>query len=86
MPADEDKYFYDLLDSIAATGDEDAVAQNKRIKEAEFAEDSREPNEEETEAIRHELEEERHATHGKESKNNQPREGLAARTESRNGC
>jgi hypothetical protein len=34
-----------MLDSIGqTTGNEDAVQQNKRIKEAEFAEDSREPN------------------------------------------
>ncbi|MCJ1333099.1 hypothetical protein MMC10_009793 [Thelotrema lepadinum] len=39
--------------------DEDAVQQNKRIKEAEFAEDSREPNAQEVEAIRKEVRAER---------------------------
>lgn len=53
MPADKDKNFYDLLDSVAVTtGDEDAIAQNKRIKEAEFAEDSREPTAEEEEELK----------------------------------
>lgn len=56
MPASKDKPFYDMLDSIAqTTKDEDAVKQNKRIKEAEFAEDAREPNEADIEAIREEL-------------------------------
>lgn len=45
--------FYQMMDSIAETAD--PIDQNKRIKEAEFAEDSREPNAEEVEAIRHEL-------------------------------
>ena len=57
MPADLDKGFYEMLDSIAET--DDAVQQNKKIKEAQFAEDSREPNEEEIEAIRKELKEEK---------------------------
>ena len=53
MPAKDDEAFYKILDSIAATtGEEDAVAQNKRLKEAEFAEDSREPNVEEVAALR----------------------------------
>ena len=45
MPARDDEAFYRMLDSAAATtsANEDAGAQNKRIKEAEFAEDSREP-------------------------------------------
>lgn len=60
MPASNDKSFYSMLDSIANTKDEDAVQQNKRIKEAQFAEDSAEPNAEQVEAIRKELEEERH--------------------------
>jgi len=56
MPASKDKVFYDMLNSIAhLNGDEDAIQQNKRIKEAEFAEDIREPNETELEAIRKEL-------------------------------
>lgn len=50
MPADVDKAFYDFLDSIAKTGEEDAVQQNKRIKEAEFAED-RVKHEKESKAI-----------------------------------
>ncbi|KAI8275193.1 hypothetical protein K4K60_008839 [Colletotrichum sp. SAR11_57] len=54
MPAQDDKAFYDMLDSIANTGNEDAVQQNKRIKEAEFAADATEPNEEQTAAIRRE--------------------------------
>lgn len=56
MPAQDDRAFYDMLDSIANTGDEDAVQQNKRIKEAEFAADATEPNEEQTAAIRREVE------------------------------
>lgn len=61
MPASADKAFYAMLDSIAkTTGDEDAVQQNKRIKEAQFAEDSSEPNEEQTAAIRREVEAEKH--------------------------
>lgn len=39
MPASADGTFYAMLDSIANT--ENAVEQNKRIKEAQFAEDSR---------------------------------------------
>ncbi len=61
MPADKDKNFYDLLDSVAVTtGDEDAIAQNKRIKEAEFAEDSREPTAEEEEELKRFVEQNRH--------------------------
>ncbi|KAF0319969.1 hypothetical protein GQ607_012737 [Colletotrichum asianum] len=56
MPARNDKAFYDMLDSIANTGEEDAVQQNKRIKEAEFAADAAEPNEEQIAAIRREVE------------------------------
>lgn len=53
MPADKDSPFYHMLDSVAATtGDEDAIAQNKRIKEAEFAEDSREPTAQEEEELK----------------------------------
>ena len=52
MPAEVDKAFYEYLDKIANTGDEDAIAQNKRIKEAEFAEDSREPTAEEDKELR----------------------------------
>ena len=59
MPVNADKAFYDMLDSIAQTGEEDAIQQNKRIKEAEFAEDSREPNPQEVEAIRKELQDEK---------------------------
>ena len=52
MPASADEIFYRLLDSAAqTTKDGDAIAQNKRIKEAEFAEDSREPAAEEEEAL-----------------------------------
>lgn len=60
MPASDDKAFYEMLDSIANTGEEDAVQQNKRIKEAEFAADSAEPNEEQIAAIDRELEASRH--------------------------
>lgn len=56
MPASKDASFYKYLDSIANTKDEDAVQQNKRIKEAQFAQDSAEPNEEQIEAIRREVE------------------------------
>ncbi|KAI0428744.1 hypothetical protein F5Y09DRAFT_343338 [Xylaria sp. FL1042] len=49
MPASDDKEFYTFLDSISQTAD--AVAQNKHIKEAQFAEDSAEPNEEQIKAI-----------------------------------
>lgn len=60
MPASKDKPFYDMLDSIAQTTRlENAVQQNKHIKEAEFAEDSREPNEAELAAIREELKKEK---------------------------
>ncbi|KAI0966740.1 hypothetical protein F4678DRAFT_466109 [Xylaria arbuscula] len=58
MPASDDKEFYTFLDSIAET--KDAVAQNKHIKEAQFAEDSTEPDEEQTKAIRREVEASRH--------------------------
>ncbi|MCJ1357055.1 MAG: hypothetical protein MMC33_007051 [Icmadophila ericetorum] len=52
MPASADEIFYRLLDSAAqTTKDGDAIAQNKRIKEAEFAEDSREPAAEEEKAL-----------------------------------
>lgn len=60
MPASDDETFYEMLDSIANTGEEDAVQQNKRIKEAEFAADSAEPNEEQIAAIDRELEASRH--------------------------
>ncbi|KAK8872364.1 hypothetical protein PGQ11_002878 [Apiospora arundinis] len=65
MPASADRRFYELLDSAVqtTTGDEDAVQQNKRIKEAEFAADSAEPNEEQTAAIRREVEAGKHG-HG----------------------
>ncbi|MCJ1225722.1 hypothetical protein MMC12_002371 [Toensbergia leucococca] len=56
IPTSDDTDFYNLLNTIAATttSDEDVAAQNKRIKEAGFAEDSREPTvkEDEEEAIR----------------------------------
>lgn len=56
MPASQDKLFYAMLDSIAnTTHGEDAIAQNKRIKEAEFAEDSREPTPEEVEILKAEV-------------------------------
>lgn len=52
--------FYKMLDSVAeTTRDEDAIQQNKRIKEAQIAEDSREPTEAEIKAIRKELQEEK---------------------------
>lgn len=57
MPASADKSFYAMLDTIAAT--ENAVEQNKRIKEAQIAEDSREPTKEEAEAIHREIEAEK---------------------------
>ncbi len=61
MAVQDDKAFYQMLDSIAeTTGDKDAVQQNKQIKEAEFAEDSRPPTAEETTAIRKELEDSKH--------------------------
>ncbi|OAA63725.1 chromosome condensation protein [Niveomyces insectorum RCEF 264] len=60
MPAAEDADFYRMLDSIAeTTRDENAIQQNKRIKEALVAEDSREPTEKEVEAIRKELQKEK---------------------------
>ena len=60
MPASKDKPFYDMLNSVAhITGDEDAVQQNKRIKEAEIAEDAREPDEIELEFIRQALKREK---------------------------
>jgi hypothetical protein len=56
MPASDDKIFYEMLDSIAETTDqENAVQQNKRMKEEQFAADSAEPNDEETEAIRQDV-------------------------------
>ncbi|KZF22003.1 hypothetical protein L228DRAFT_247614 [Xylona heveae TC161] len=64
MPAQDDKTFYSYLDSIAqTTKGEDAVSQNKRIKEAEFAEDSREPNEQEILQIKQALQRERDMEH-----------------------
>ncbi|KAI1121380.1 hypothetical protein F5Y10DRAFT_272129 [Nemania abortiva] len=61
MPASQDKKFYEMLDSIAETaGNEDAVQQNKRIKEAQIAEDSAEPNEEQIAAIHREVEAGKH--------------------------
>lgn len=60
MPASEDKNFYEMLNSVAKNKDEDAVQQNKRIKEAQFAEDNTEPNEEQTEAIRKAVEAGKH--------------------------
>lgn len=60
MPATDDKKFYEQLDSIANTGNEDVVQQNKRIKEAQFAEDSAEPNEEQIAAIVKEVEASKH--------------------------
>lgn len=51
---DESKQkFYQMMDSIAETAN--PIEQNKRIKEAEFAEDSREPTAKETAAIRQEI-------------------------------
>lgn len=62
MPAEKDANFYAFLDSIShVQGDEDAVQQNKRIKEGRFTEDSREPNTEEIKAIDRELEQGRKA-------------------------
>lgn len=66
MPASKDKAFYDLLDSIADSTDHgkiDAVQQNKRIKEAQLAEDSAEPNAEQLAYIHREVEAGRY--HGK---------------------
>ncbi|KAI9752116.1 MAG: hypothetical protein M4579_005754 [Chaenotheca gracillima] len=82
MPADNDRAFYKLLDSAAVTtGDEDAVSQNKRIKEAEFAEDSREPNAQEEKALKQYVEETRHPRPGPvDSKT----EKTSGRTESEN--
>jgi len=68
MPASDDANFYRMLDSIAKTTN--AVEQNKRIKEAEFAEDSREPTEQEIAAIRQDLEKERES--GKSCRDNPP--------------
>lgn len=59
MPATKDKAFYDLLNSIADStnhGKIDAVQQNKRIKEAQLAEDSAQPNAEQLEYIHREVE------------------------------
>ncbi|KAI1740234.1 hypothetical protein F4680DRAFT_448429 [Xylaria scruposa] len=58
MPSSDDKEFYTFLESISQT--EDAVAQNKRIKEAQFAEDNTEPDEKQIEAIRREVEASKH--------------------------
>lgn len=63
MPASEDRDFYALLDSIAqSVGDEDAVHQNKRIKEEQFAQDCAEPDEAQTAAIHREVEAGKHHT------------------------
>lgn len=52
-----------MLDSIAqSVGDEDAVQQNKRIKEEQFAQDSAEPDEAQTAAIHREVEAGKHHT------------------------
>jgi hypothetical protein len=60
MPASQDESFYQMLDSVAdPNSNEDAVAQNKRIKEARIAEDAREPDAAEVEAIDRELEREK---------------------------
>lgn len=49
MPASNDNSFHTFLGSISITADkEDAVAQNKRVREAGFAKDSREPTAEES--------------------------------------
>lgn len=71
MPASKDKAFYDLLDSIADTTDHgkvDAVQQNKRIKEAEFAEDNSEPNAEQLAYIHREVEAAKHQDQSGQSK------------------
>lgn len=73
MPASKDKAFYDLLDSIADStnhGKVDAVQQNKRIKEAQIAEDSAEPNAEQLAYIHREVEDGRH--HGNSEQRKQP--------------
>ncbi|KAL1869457.1 hypothetical protein VTK73DRAFT_3102 [Phialemonium thermophilum] len=62
---------------IAASGPprgncQNAVEQNKRIKEAQFAEDSREPTEQEVEAIRQELRDARR--HDEEQQRRRPGE------------
>ncbi|KAI1331214.1 hypothetical protein F5Y16DRAFT_360877 [Xylariaceae sp. FL0255] len=69
MPASDDKKFYTFLDSVSQTAD--AVAQNKRIKEAQFAEDNTEPDEKQIEAIRAELEASKHPhfSDGEKTKN-----------------
>lgn len=56
--------FYNMLDSIADT--KDPVEQNKRIKEAQIAEDSREPTAEETKIIHQEVEKEKTKEKGAE--------------------
>lgn len=75
MPASENRDFYALLDSIAqSVGDEDAVQQNKRIKEEQFAQDSAEPDEAQTAAIRREVEAGKHHTSlATSTSNNAPR-------------
>ncbi|KAJ4252347.1 hypothetical protein NW762_010945 [Fusarium torreyae] len=60
MPATDDKDFYAMVDSIANTGDEDAVQQNKCIKEAQIAEDAAEPTKEQISAIDKEVEASKH--------------------------
>lgn len=57
MAQQKDGSFYNFLDSISGT--ENAVEQNKRIKEGQIAEDSREPTEAEVKAIDREIEQER---------------------------
>ena len=57
MPDNGNTGFYKFLDSVSQT--QNAVQQNKEIKEAQFAEDAREPNEQEIQAIHRELESER---------------------------
>lgn len=73
MPASDNRDFYALLDSIAqSVGDEDAVQQNKRIKEEQFAQDSAEPDEAQTAAIRREVEAGKHHTSLATSASNNP--------------
>lgn len=63
MPASTEKAFYAMLDSIAeTTGEEDAIQQNKRIKEAQIAEDIAEPNAEQAAEIHRQVEAEKHHT------------------------
>lgn len=71
MPATKDKAFYDLLDSIADStnnGRIDAVQQNKRIKEAQLAEDSAEPNAEQLAYIHREVEAGKHRSNPEPTK------------------